>query len=205
MSGCPAGVYTNSSYQHCPPIGGIESEHRSHQANPESAGFGLVRFVNVGVPVATSSLRESRAKFWPAFPSYRYIRVLPFGSVFTSIDGRVWITAAFSDGLIWVQVAPPSGDRQTPRAYEAAYTMSGLVGSSLTLRTPRGEQVAPLVNSVRLPVQSAALAEPLWMNVQLAPPFVDLYRPHLAASGTGRVTPAQQELDMPRSAVVVPA
>ena len=82
--------------------------------------------------------------------------------------------------------------------------MSGFDGSSSTWRTPRGEQTPPLLNSVRLPVQSAALAEPLWMNVQVAPPLVDLYRPHFAASGTGRVTPVQQTLDMPRSAVVVP-
>src|SRR5262245_3466597 len=202
MSGWPAGVCTNMSYQHWPPSPTVE--HRSNQANPGLAGSELVRLVNVGDPVATSSLRESWAKFWPAFPAYTCVRVLPFGSAVTSIDGRVWMTAAFSDGLICDQVAPLSGDRQTPRAYEAAYTMSGLVGSRTTFRTPRGEQTAPLLNSVRLPVQSAALAEPLWMNVQLAPPLVDLYRPHLAASGTGRVTPAQQELDIPRSAVVVP-
>src|SRR4029453_16360270 len=101
MSGCPARVWTNSSYQHWPPSPTVE--HRSYQANPESAGLELVRFVNVGAPVATSSLRESWAKFWPALPSYTYMRVLPFGRVVTSIDGRVWITAAFSDGLIWGQ------------------------------------------------------------------------------------------------------
>jgi hypothetical protein len=41
------------------------------------------------------------------------------------------------------------------------------------------------------------------MNVNVAPPSVDLYRPHLAAPGTGRVTPLQHTDDMPRSAVVV--
>ena len=48
------------------------------------------------------------------------MRVLPPGSVVTANAGRVWITAALSDGLICVQVAPASIDRQTPRAYEAA-------------------------------------------------------------------------------------
>lgn len=60
-----------------------------------------------------------------------------------------------------------------------------------------------LLYSAALPVQAVASAEPLWMNFQLLPPLVDLYRPHFSASGTGRVTPVQQELDMPRSAVVV--
>ena len=48
------------------------------------------------------------------------MRVLPFGSLFTEIAGRVWMIAALSDGLICVQVAPASVDRQTPRAYEDA-------------------------------------------------------------------------------------
>jgi hypothetical protein len=52
--------------------------------------------------------------------------------------------------------------------------MSGFVGSSATWRTPRGEQTPALANSVALPVQSAALADPLWIKVQLAPPSVDL-------------------------------
>ncbi len=52
-------------------------------------------------------------------------------------------------------------------------------------------------------MQSAGSAEPLWTKRQVRPPSVDLYRPHFAASGTGRVMPLQQTLDMPRSAVVV--
>ena len=48
------------------------------------------------------------------------MRVFPLGSAVTAIAGRVWITAGFSDGLICVQVAPPSVERQTPRAYDAA-------------------------------------------------------------------------------------
>jgi hypothetical protein len=54
------------------------------------------------------------------FPSCTYIRVAPPTSSVTAIAGRVWMIAAFSDGLIWVQVAPASFERQTPRAYEAA-------------------------------------------------------------------------------------
>ena len=48
------------------------------------------------------------------------------------------------------------------------------LGSKAMSRTPRGEHVPPLLNSVRSPVQSATLTDPLWMNDQLAPPFVDL-------------------------------
>jgi hypothetical protein len=44
------------------------------------------------------------------------MRVLPFGSVVTARFGRVWMTAGFRDVLICVQVAPPSRDRQIPRA-----------------------------------------------------------------------------------------
>ena len=43
------------------------------------------------------------------------------------------------------------------------------------------------------------------MNVHVEPPFVDLYSPHFAAPGTGRVTPVQHTSDMPRRAVVVAA
>src|SRR5262245_46409712 len=112
--------------------------------------------------------------------------------------------AALIDGLICVQVAPPSGERQTPRAYEPAYTTSGFVGSSASERTPRGEQVRPLVNSVTSPTQSATLTEPSWMKLHDAPPFVDLYKPHFPAPGTGRVMPEQQTDDIPRKAVVTP-
>ena len=48
------------------------------------------------------------------------MRVLPFGSVVTAISGRMLASAAFREGLIWVQVAPPSFERQTPREYEPA-------------------------------------------------------------------------------------
>ncbi len=47
-------------------------------------------------------------------------------------------------------------------------------GSSSMLRTPRGEQMPPLLNSVRSPVHEAVDAEPLWMKLQLSPPSVDL-------------------------------
>src|SRR5262245_34991703 len=126
------------------------------------------------------------------------MRVLPFGSVVTAIAGRVWMTAAFSDALICVQVAPASFERHTPRAYDAAYRMSEFDGSKTTSRTPRGEHTPALLNSVRSPVQEAVDTEPLWMNVHDAPPFVDLYRPHFAIPGTGRVTPEQHDEDMPR-------
>ena len=43
------------------------------------------------------------------------------------------------------------------------------------------------------------------MKLHDAPPFVDLYRPHFPAPGTGRVTPVQQTDDIPRRAVVTPA
>src|SRR5687767_13518383 len=82
--------------------------------------------------------------------------------------------------------------------------MLELDGSSSTWRTPRGEQTARLLYSSRDPVHDAGSGAPLCRNAQVRPPSVDLYRPHLAAPGTGRVTPPQQVLDMPRSAVVVP-
>ena len=50
----------------------------------------------------------------------------------------------------------------------------GSAGSSSTLRTPRGEHVVVLLNSAIEPVQSAALTEPLWMKLHVAPPFVVL-------------------------------
>ena len=56
----------------------------------------------------------------PLLPSCTYMRVAPLASVVTAIDGRVWTSAGLSDVLICVHVAPPSGERQTPRAYEAA-------------------------------------------------------------------------------------
>jgi hypothetical protein len=34
----------------------------------------------------------------------------------TSNEARVCTSAAFNDGLIWVQVAPASDERQMPRA-----------------------------------------------------------------------------------------
>jgi hypothetical protein len=49
-----------------------------------------------------------------------YIRVSPFWRLVTAMSGLVVAIVAFSDGLIWVQVDPPSLERQTPRAYEAA-------------------------------------------------------------------------------------
>src|ERR687896_292555 len=103
-----------------------------------------------------------------------YMRVLPLGSRVTSIAGRLWMIAGLIDSLICVQVAPASVERQTPRAYEDAYRMLALAGSNSTLRTPRGEQIVPLANSVASPVQSATLTEPLWMNAKVRPPSVDL-------------------------------
>src|SRR6187397_1916778 len=102
------------------------------------------------------------------------MRVLPFGSVVTAIAARDWMTALLIDALICVHVAPASVDRQTPRAYDDAYTMSGFDGSSTTCRTPRGEQGAAFANSVAFTVQSATLVEPLWMKAHEAPPSVDL-------------------------------
>src|SRR5688500_8773239 len=81
--------------------------------------------------------------------------------------------------------------------------MFALTGSSSTWRTPRGEQAVVLVSAANEPVHSAGVGAPLWMNVNVCPPSVDLYRPHLPASGAGRVTPEQHTLDMPRKAVVV--
>ena len=40
------------------------------------------------------------------------------------------------------------------------------------------------------------------MKLHVLPPSVDLYRPHFAMPGTGRVTPVQHTDDMPRRAVV---
>jgi hypothetical protein len=79
-----------------------------------------------------------------------------------------------------------------------------LAGSSSTCRTPRGEHAEPLVYSVSDPVHSAGVGAPLCRKAHDLPPSVVLYRPHRPASGAGRVTPVQQTLDIPRSAVVVP-
>ena len=72
------------------------------------------------------------------------MRVLPFGSVVTARFGRVWITAALSDGLICVHVAPPSVERQTPRAYERRVDDVRIRRVEHDVRTPRGEQRPPL-------------------------------------------------------------
>jgi len=83
----------------------------------ESARRGDVRSLQTGTPVATSSLRKTRLNCPPApvWPSATYIRVLPF-FVVTAIHGSVVVIAELSDGLICVQIPPPSFDRQTPRA-----------------------------------------------------------------------------------------
>ena len=93
------------------------------------------------------------------------MRVAPLGSVVTEIHGSVVVMALLSDSLICVQVAPASFERHTPRAYEDAYTMSELVGSSATTRMPRGVHgVAFAATSAGSAVaQSAAFAEPPWM------------------------------------------
>src|SRR6266540_2485022 len=101
------------SYQHWP-------VQKLNVPQRVSAGSALVRSDQTGVPVATSSLRKTRLNWPPAFvwPSETYIRVLPLGSVVTAIHGSVVVIAEFSEGLICVHVAPPSFERQTPRAYE---------------------------------------------------------------------------------------
>ena len=43
---------------------------------------------------------------------------LRLGTPVTAIQGSVVVIAEFSDGLICVQVAPPSIERQTPLAYD---------------------------------------------------------------------------------------
>jgi len=53
MSGDPFGVYTNESYQHC-------GSQIPNVANPVDDTLGLVRSVNTGAPVETSSLRNNR-------------------------------------------------------------------------------------------------------------------------------------------------
>ena len=83
MSGYPFGVYTNWSYQHWP---GAEVERTP---SPGSPVLLLVRSVNTGAPVATSSLRNSLDVGAPLAPSSTYMRVFPFGSVVTAIVGRV--------------------------------------------------------------------------------------------------------------------
>src|SRR4026209_2094748 len=98
MSGCPAGVCTNSSYQHWP-------AQMSYVPKPESAGLLLVRLRKTGVPVATSSLRKSRAvgigvggaggglaRLPELDPSYTYMRVLPLGRVVRANSGRMLVS-----------------------------------------------------------------------------------------------------------------
>src|SRR3954468_23773096 len=101
------------SYQHCPP-------HMFHEPYPGVPIVELVRFVKVGVPVATSSLRNSLAVGLPLTPSATYIRVLPF-FVVTAICA-LSLTLAFAVAVwligtsICVHVAPSSFERQTPLA-----------------------------------------------------------------------------------------
>ena len=99
------------SYQHCP-------VQKLKVAQRGSATLLDVRSLQTGTPEATSSLRKTRLNGEPVLPSPRYMRVLPFGSVVTSIHGSVVVIAAFRDGLICVHVTPASVDRQTPLAYD---------------------------------------------------------------------------------------
>src|SRR5262245_44268410 len=111
------------SYQHC-------GSQLPRNAKPGCAGSALDMSVKVGAPAATSSLRKSRDEFGFALdpwgggvlfmPSWTYIRVLPFGSVVTANAARSWMIEAFIAGLICVQVAPSSLERQMPRAYDDA-------------------------------------------------------------------------------------
>jgi hypothetical protein len=73
-----------------------------------------------------------------------------------------------------VHVAPPSEERQMPRAYADAYSVFASEGSNTTRRTPRGEHGVTLFTSLESPVQPAVVAAPLKMKFQLAPPSVDL-------------------------------
>ena len=52
--------------------------------------------------------------------------------------------------------------------------MEGSLGSIATRRTPRGEQGVPPFASVASPVQNCVVSSPLWTNVKVAPPSVDL-------------------------------
>src|SRR5512132_3407287 len=104
------------SYQHC-------GSQMPRNAKPGCAGSLLDISVNVGVPLATSSLRKRRDEFafavipWVLLlPSWTYIRVVPFGSDVTAIAARLWMIAGLIDGLICVHVAPASFERQMPRA-----------------------------------------------------------------------------------------
>src|ERR1700691_3682645 len=119
----------------------------------------------------------------PEAPSATYMRVLPFGKVVTVISGRIEEFVESNDFLICTHVVPASVERHTPRAYDAAYTMSGFDGSSSTRRTPNGEHASRFSDSFEPPVHTDALVDPSWMKVQVRPPSVDLYRPHLGAPG----------------------
>src|SRR5512138_3191470 len=147
MSGLASGDVTKRSYQHWPP-------QMLYVAYPGLETLESLRVTNDGAPVATSSLRENWAAGLPVLPSTTYIRLRPSASLTTSNAGLVWITLAFRDGLICVHVAPASGDRQIPRAYEPAYRMLWFDGSISKARTPRGEQVEVFANSGASPWQS---------------------------------------------------
>src|SRR5262252_1569048 len=99
MSGLLAEVVTNRSYQHWP-VPGRPGEQRLWNAHPLSATSALVRLMKVGVPVATSSLRDSREDCWPWLPSCTYMRVLPLASLTTSNSDLVGMTAVLSGALI---------------------------------------------------------------------------------------------------------
>jgi hypothetical protein len=79
--------------------------------------------------------------------------------------------------------------------------MPGSLGSSLTSRTPRAEHGVPFPATAAMGAQPARVAAPLWISVQVAPPSVDLYRPHGPAPGIAIVTaPPQQTDELPSSA-----
>src|ERR1700685_2427564 len=135
--------------------------------------------MNLGLAVVVSSLRKSWEKSFgavvgtgPEAPSATYIRVLSFGKVVTVISGRIAEFVESNDFLICTHVVPASVERHTPRAYDAAYTMSGFDGSSSTRRTPNGEHGASFSNSFKSPVHSDALVDPSWMKAQVRPPSV---------------------------------
>src|SRR5580700_6492114 len=137
----------------------------------------------------------------------RYMRVLPPGKRVTAISARSVMVVSFPSTRgrkIWFQVFPPSFERHTPFANAEAYTIPGLTGSSATRRTPRTEHRVKFEATFFVLVQPAVDCAPLKMNFQVAPPSVDLYKPHGGAPGASDTAPPLSTDEMPRTPRVVP-
>src|SRR5919109_4730336 len=82
--------------------------------------------------------------------------------------------------------------------------VAGFVGSTATRRTPRSEHGEPAAVASATVSHWAAVGAPLCRKVHVAPPSVDLYKPHAAAPGIRETAPPVTD-DTPSTPRVVAA